>query len=29
VSARCGHPPSIEKPQAFLQAVTTFLAGLG
>jgi pimeloyl-ACP methyl ester carboxylesterase len=26
---RCGHSPAIEKPQAFLQAVTTFLAGLG
>ena len=26
---RCGHSPAIEKPQEFLQAVTTFLAGLG
>lgn len=24
----CGHSPAIEKPQAFLAAVTTFLAGL-
>jgi pimeloyl-ACP methyl ester carboxylesterase len=25
----CGHSPAIEKPQAFLDAVTSFLSGLG